>query len=128
MLDFREMLVLKVDFFESASPTNYPSGASSWWHLIDCRHSNNTNNYAMQISGSFFDQFLYYRKTNNNASQAWKLIVATNNEGTTGQVLISQGAGQTPIWSSGSPTSCNSPNYILKIGWYFIYLLNCTNI
>ena len=35
-------------FFETVSPTNYPTGASSWWHLIDVRHSNNTNNYALQ--------------------------------------------------------------------------------
>ena len=52
-------------FFETSTPTNYPSGASSWWHLIDVRHSNNANNYALQLSGSFFDQKLYFRKTNN---------------------------------------------------------------
>ncbi len=63
--------------FETSSPTNYPSGASSWWHLLDVRHSNNGNNYAMQFAGSFFDQNVYVRKTNNNASQAWEKILTT---------------------------------------------------
>lgn len=66
-------------FFETANPTNYPSGATSWWHLIDTRHSNNTNNYALQLSGSFFDQKLYFRKTNNNAAQAWTEILSSAN-------------------------------------------------
>ncbi len=59
-------------FFETASPTNYYSGASSWQHLMEARHSNNSNNYAMQIAGSFFDQDFYGRKTNNSATTAWK--------------------------------------------------------
>jgi hypothetical protein len=66
-------------FFETASPTNYPTGASSWWHLIDVRHSNNGNNYAMQLSGSFFDQKIYFRKTNNNAAQPWQELLSSAN-------------------------------------------------
>ena len=65
-------------FFETSTPTNFPAGASSWWHLIDARHSNNANNYAMQIAGSFFDQDFYARKTNNNASQAWTRILTSS--------------------------------------------------
>jgi hypothetical protein len=45
-------------FFETAAPVNFPTNASSWWHLLDVRHSNTANNYAMQFSGSFFDQNL----------------------------------------------------------------------
>jgi hypothetical protein len=66
-------------FFETSAPTNYPAGASSWWHLIDTRHSNNTNNYALQISGSFFDQKLFFRKTNNNAAEPWTEILSSAN-------------------------------------------------
>lgn len=66
-------------FFETSSPTNYPAGASSWWHLIDCRHSNNGNNYALQLAGSFFDQKLYFRKTNNNAAQPWTEVLSSAN-------------------------------------------------
>jgi hypothetical protein len=61
-------------FYETSNPQNYPAGANSWWHLIDVRHSNNGNNFAMQFSGSFFDQDAYLRKTNNNASQSWARI------------------------------------------------------
>lgn len=66
-------------FFETSTPTNYPAGASSWWHLIDTRHSNNGNNYALQIAGSFFDQDLYYRKTNSLANTPWSRFLTTSN-------------------------------------------------
>lgn len=62
-------------FFETSNPSNYPTGSSGWWHMIDVRHSNQDSNYAMQFSGSFFDQQLYFRKTNNLASQQWSKIL-----------------------------------------------------
>jgi hypothetical protein len=62
-------------FFETSLPVNFPTGASSWWHLIDSRHSNTTNNYAMQLSGSFFDQKLFFRKTNGSPTQAWSQVL-----------------------------------------------------
>lgn len=86
-------------FYETSAPSptaNWPTGASSWWHLLDVRHSNNSNNYAMQIAGSFFDQDLYYRKTNNNAAQAWTKFVSGN-----------QGA---TVYSSTSEVSLNGNN------------------
>lgn len=67
-------------FFETSTPTpaaNWPTGSSGWWHLLDVRHSNNTNNYAMQIAGSFFDQDLYYRKTNGSATTGWSKLMTT---------------------------------------------------
>jgi hypothetical protein len=81
-------------FFETSAPVNYPAGASSWWHLIDVRHSNNANNYALQISGSFFDQNLYFRKTNNNAAQPWYQILTTAN---------------------GVTSACGTANYLPKM-------------
>ncbi len=78
-------------FFETANPTNYPTGAASWWHLIDTRHSNNSNNYALQIAGSFYDQDLWYRKTNNAANTAWSKVLTT----TTGWALLGN-ANTTP--------------------------------
>ncbi|MBC7865784.1 MAG: hypothetical protein IAF38_22615, partial [Bacteroidia bacterium] len=66
-------------FYETSNPSNYPAGATSWWHLIDVRHSNSGNNYALQISGSFFDQDLYYRKTNSNGAQAWTRFLTSAN-------------------------------------------------
>ncbi|WP_052496580.1 hypothetical protein [Pedobacter lusitanus] len=67
-------------FFETFNPVNFPSGAREWWHLLDVRHSNSANNYAMQFAGSFFDQNLWFRKTNNNAAQSW-LRVVTESDG-----------------------------------------------
>lgn len=68
-------------FFESSNPSNFPAGASSWWHLISARHSNTGNNYAMQIAGSFFDQRIYFRKTGNTATQAWREFVTSDMAG-----------------------------------------------
>ena len=65
----------KSGFFETTNPTNYPSGAAGWWHLLDVRHSNVGNNYAMQFAGSFFDQELFFRKTGNNGTAPWKKIM-----------------------------------------------------
>ena len=61
----------KSGFFQTSSPTNYYAGASSWQHMIESRHSNDGNNYSMQIAGSFFDQNFYGRKTNNSSTTAW---------------------------------------------------------
>jgi hypothetical protein len=68
-------------FFETSSPTNYYSGASSWQHLMEARHSNNSNNYAMQIAGSFFDQDFYGRKTNNLSTTAWRKFCLEDTSG-----------------------------------------------
>jgi hypothetical protein len=66
-------------FFETVNPVNYPLGASSWWHLLDVRHTNTSNNFSMQFSGSFFDQDLFFRKTAENPSQPWsKVLLETN--------------------------------------------------
>lgn len=58
-------------FFQTSSPTNFPSGASGWWHLLDIRGADTSTNYALQFAGSFFDQILYFRKTNNSTTQTW---------------------------------------------------------
>ncbi|WP_264550499.1 tail fiber domain-containing protein [Flavobacterium sp. N2820] len=72
-------------FYETVAPINFPAGASSWWHLIDSRHNNPANNYALQIAGSFADQDLYFRKTNNSPTTAWsKLLTSNSGWGTTG--------------------------------------------
>ena len=65
----------KSGFFQANSPVNFPVGATGWWHLLDVRHSEPYNNYAMQLAGGFFDQNLYFRKTNNNPSQSWSKIL-----------------------------------------------------
>lgn len=64
-------------FFQTSSPTNFPTGASSWWHLLDIRGSDPASNNALQIAGSFFDQHLWFRKTNGSATTAWREIEPT---------------------------------------------------
>jgi hypothetical protein len=65
-------------FYETDAPVNYYQGASGWQHLIDCRHSNPDNNFSLQIAGGFFDQELYFRKTNNNPATVWNKIIHIN--------------------------------------------------
>lgn len=66
-------------FYQAEHPVNYPAGATSFWHLLDVRHTNTINNYGMQFAGSFFDQELWFRKTNtstlSDATTSWSKIV-----------------------------------------------------
>jgi len=71
-------------FYQTVNPVNYPAGATSWWHLLDVRHSNAANNYGMQFAGGFFDQNLWFRKTNNNGSQPWSKVVIETPTGNVG--------------------------------------------
>lgn len=93
-------------FYETSAPVNFPSGASSWWHMIDTRHSNTSNNYAMQIAGSFFDQNLWYRKTDNSATTAWSKIMSSSDiNGTTNYVskfTSANSLGNSRIYDNGT--------------------------
>jgi hypothetical protein len=74
-------------FYQSATPiagTYPPIGVNGWMHLLDVRHDNPANNYAMQFSGSFFDQKLYFRKTDNWAFRPWSRVVLENPSGQVG--------------------------------------------
>lgn len=69
-------------FYETSAPApaaNWYPGASSWQHLIECRHSNNANNYALQIAGSFWGDELYFRKTQDNPARPWVKFATTGN-------------------------------------------------
>jgi microcystin-dependent protein len=65
-------------FYETSIPSPasswYP-GANNWQHLINVRHSNPTNNFQMQIAGSFFNNEFWGRKTNNNSTAGWVQFV-----------------------------------------------------
>lgn len=66
-------------FFQTAAPVNYPAGATGNWHLLDVRHSNPVNNFAMQFAGSFFDQDLYFRKTSGSPTTPWSKVITSVN-------------------------------------------------
>ncbi|MDH7463211.1 hypothetical protein QEG73_18075 [Chitinophagaceae bacterium 26-R-25] len=81
----------KSGFFETTHPINYPIGypnpaysAWPWWHLLDVRHSDKADNYAMQFAGSFFDQNFYCRKVLNNPAQRWSRIITEDADGDVG--------------------------------------------
>jgi hypothetical protein len=61
-------------FFETQEPINFYPGAASWQHLFEVRHSNSDANYALQLGGSFFDQDLWFRKTNNSGATGWSQL------------------------------------------------------
>jgi len=102
-------------FFQTSAPTNYYPGAAGWQHLIESRHTNPANNYALQIAGSFFDQKIYFRKTNNSAATAWNRFTSIPGWVTTGSYIDASastctnlstnngtcGAGTYATWSQG---------------------------
>ncbi len=96
-------LASKSGFFQTSAPVNYYAGASSWQHMIEARHSNDANNYAMQIAGSFFDQNVYVRKTNNSATTAWRQVVTSDMAGNTDTCRL--------VYYSGGATACAAGFY-----------------
>lgn len=113
-------------FFETSNPVNYPAGATGWWHLLDVRHTNTNNNFAMQLAGSFFDQNLYFRKTDNNASQQWSKILMMNPQGFVGigtqnpqaKLDINFEGEPKSIKFIDAPNDLNTMNSILRFTWY----------
>lgn len=71
----------KSGFFQTPNPVNFPPGATSWWYLLDVRHSNPSNNHAMQFAGSFSDQKLWFRKTIDNPSMPWQQVALADASG-----------------------------------------------
>jgi hypothetical protein len=118
-------------FFQTSAPSpsaNWPTAtpsyaagfdgagnAQSWWHLLDVRHSNDANNYAMQFAGGFFDQKLYFRKTAGAANTAWsEVLTSSTNIGqsstssfNTGSITLNNGAGF--FYATGYPVTVNIP-------------------
>lgn len=93
--------------------------------MLDVRHSNSTNNYAMQFAGSFFDQNLYFRKTNASASTAWsRVMTSADLSGTTNYVSKFTSAntiGNSQIFDNGTNVGIGtaSPSAKLEVnGWY----------
>ncbi len=111
-------------FYETSSASageGYPTGSSGWWHLIDSRHSNSGNNYAMQIAGSFYDQRLWFRKTNGSGTTGWTELITTGNVGSYGDNLGNHTATTTlnlnNNWMMVKPNV--TPNHgDLGIGWH----------
>ncbi len=92
-------------FYETSVPApaaDWYTGASGWQHLLETRHSNTGNNYAMQIAGSFFDQDFWVRKTNNSATTAWSKMLTTANIGTSAIQNQYASAQTASFWVNGN--------------------------
>lgn len=63
-------------WYQGNNVANTPQGVSSgWWHLLNTRHNNPANHYAMQFAGDFYySNNLFYRATNGNGASPWKRI------------------------------------------------------
>ncbi|WP_231121169.1 hypothetical protein [Epilithonimonas vandammei] len=70
-------------FFQANVPENFPGlghETSQWRHLIDVRHDD--PRFAMQISGYYWDQYLWFRKIGDGfLNQEWSRIVAEDASG-----------------------------------------------
>ncbi len=102
-------------FFEAPAPVNFPIGANTWWHLLDVRHSTVGNNFRMQFSGSFFDQKLFFRKTNNVPTTPWSKILMETNGSTTIDGGVTIGNVSTPApggLSIGNPLVDYTPTNV----------------
>ena len=66
-------------FYDGANITGAPS--ADYHHVINSRHSNPGNNYAMQIAGNFFSESLNYRQITNNVATPWRAIIHSGNIG-----------------------------------------------
>ena len=75
--------VSKSGFYETSSATTVTKNhafSSTYMHFINCQHSNTTNNYALQIAASFYDNVNFkIRVTNGSDSTTWNTILHNNN-------------------------------------------------
>ena len=74
----------KSGFFQANVPQNFPNlghESGQWRHLIDVRHDN--PKFAMQLSGYYWDQNLWFRKIGEGfLNQTWSRILTEDSAGT----------------------------------------------
>ena len=88
-------------FYETSGATssakNHPF-SSGWMHFINCQHSNTSNNYALQIAASFYDNTNFkIRVTNGSDSTTWNTILHSGN------------------WSSYCAAASHTHNYLSSL-------------
>ena len=66
-------------FYENSNGSGTPS--STWYNVIQMRHTNTGNNHGHQIAGSFYSNDLYNRNISNNSYGAWSKSWSQNNDG-----------------------------------------------
>ncbi|WP_316800435.1 hypothetical protein [Pedobacter frigidisoli] len=101
-------------FYETYNPINFPVGAAGWWHWLDVRHGNVNNNFSMQFAGSFYDQNLWFRKTDNVANREWSRVITETNGVLNGKLYMSTPNGQSFYVGHQAGPNYTYPNGIFR--------------
>lgn len=71
---------LSSGFYNAYGAGNMPS--TDWWHLITNRHSNESNNFQLQLASNFWDGgHLYFRKVlgSSGSATSWAIVLTSSN-------------------------------------------------
>ena len=71
-------------FYETSTPTTSEGWPvdGGWHHLLSSTHTNDSNYYAMQFVGDFYNSNnIYYRATSGNGLTAWNKMWHSGNDG-----------------------------------------------
>ena len=112
-------------FYQGYNSTNSPT-ASTWYNLINVRHSNTANDHGFQIAASYYDENIWTRTyqggtgANNGTFTSWrKLISSADLSGTTNYIskFISANAlGNSSIYDNGNVgIGTTSPGFKLHV-------------
>lgn len=91
---------LNSGIYQVSDPTvakGWPSGVSSWAHLLSMTHSNPSNYYSAQIAASFFANDWWIRSTNGSGTTGWNKLITDGNVANYAPSLTGNGASGT--WS-----------------------------
>lgn len=92
---------------ESESGGNAPW--TGWMHLINCQHSNTSNNYALQIAASFSNNNIFrIRVTSDSVNNVWRDIIHSGNIGSQ-SVNYANSAGNSDKVDGFHAASSNKP-------------------
>ena len=91
-------------FYQASSPgTGWPSGQTSWTHLLSTTHSNTANYYAMQLAADFYSNKLWYRSTNGSGTAGWNRVAI--DDGGTYNLNVSYASTAGSAGSAGTASS-----------------------
>ncbi len=98
---------LEAGFFQNYNTSVYytPDTSSPWLHLINSRHSTQTNNYQLQLTGTFTtNDRLFFRKIANGNSPVWNEVATRGSNNFVGNQNFTGG------YLSVNATSTNTGN------------------
>lgn len=102
-------------FYQGYGSTNAPTG-STWYNMINVRHSNTGNDHGFQIAASYYDENIWTRTyqggsgANNGTFTPWRALIHTGNivsQVTAAGFIPNNGNGDWQIASNSTGTSYN---------------------